>query len=350
MRFESPYYLLLLLVLPLVYWYLHRRSRFGYVRHSSIASIKAITPSLRVRMKSLPVIIRMLALALLIVAIARPQKGSERIDDFSKGVAIEMAVDRSSSMGAEMDFDGKSLSRLKVVKKVFREFVHGNGGELKGRLNDLIGMIAFARYADTICPLTLGHNGLLQLEKQVKLVQQRSEDGTSIGDAIALAAARLKNVEKSLRDRGVKIDKKYEIKSKIIILLTDGVNNYGKYTPLEAAKLAKKWGVKIYCIGIGNDGGDGAGGLFGFFANSSRSIDTGLLEKISSLTGGKFYMAGDSDSLRNVYKEIDNLEKSEVKSVRYLDYKERFVILAIFALGLLLIEVVLQTTIFRRMA
>ena len=127
----------------------------------------------------------------LVIALARPQEGRERVRDTSRGVAMEMVVDRSGSMGAVMDFDGKRMTRLDVVKRVFREFAMGNGKTLKGRPNDLIGMITFARYPDTICPMTLAHDALTEFLKTVQRVKRRHEDGTALGDAISRAAARL---------------------------------------------------------------------------------------------------------------------------------------------------------------
>ena len=167
-----------------------------------------------------------------------------------------MNADRSSSMTAEMEYRGMRRNRLEVVKKVFEEFIMGNGEELEGRPNDLVGMVAFARFADTMAPLTLGHGALLRFLDQVRIVTRRAEDGTAIGDALALAAARLRTAEEDLaRYADESGDKEYEIKSKIIILLTDGQNNFGQRTPEQAAELAADWDIKVYTIGVGGDEG-----------------------------------------------------------------------------------------------
>ncbi|MHC4873138.1 MAG: VWA domain-containing protein [Planctomycetota bacterium] len=347
MRLESPLYLLLLLILPAAVFYLRRWKGSSFIRHSALTTMQSIAPTLKVRLKFIPSLFRIIALGLIIVAITRPQFGREKINDYSKGIAIEMVLDRSSSMSEAMEFDGKAMTRLDAVKLVFEEFVKGNDDELAGRENDLIGLIAFAGFADTICPLTLGHNGLLQLGRQVRLVNVREEDGTAIGNALALAAARLNKAEENLKKRGAELRDDYIIKSKAIILLTDGVNNRGDITPSQAAALAKKWGIKIYCIAIG-DNRARQSGIFQMFNQRSLKSEMAYLDKIAKETGGIFQTAADSAALRKVYKEIDKLEKSEVESVKFLDYQERFLPSAIAAFILLLLEVILNNTFFRR--
>jgi len=298
----------------------------------------------------MPLVIRVLVLVLLAIVLARPQKGVEQVRDVSEGVAIEMVVDRSGSMGAEMDYAGERLTRLEVVKRVFQEFVDGNGRELAGRPNDLIGMAAFARFADTICPLTLAHGALGQFLEATHLVQRRSEDGTAIGDAVALAAARLKTAEETLARQTGRKEDEYTITSKVIILLTDGQHNCGKRTPQQAAELAKEWGIKVYAVGIG--GGESVTTirtpLGDFKMPTGPGVDTHTLEAIARATGGKAWLADDADSLRSIYREIDAMEKSKVESVRYVDYRELFVPLALAALVLIAAEVALSCTLFRR--
>ncbi len=302
-------------------------------------------------MALLPLALRAAAMILLVLALARPQMGREKVREVTKGVAVQMVVDRSSSMSAEMEYRGARLDRLDVVKKVFEEFIMGNGETLEGRPNDLVGMVAFARYADTMAPLTLGHGALLRFLDQVKIVTRRSEDGTAIGDALALAAARLRTAEEDLArfasDSG---EKEYEIKSKIIILLTDGQNNYGKRTPEQAASLAADWGIKVYTIGVG--GGDGVSTIKTLFGNfkvpTGTRVDTRPLQSAAEMTGGIFRMADDDESLREIYAEIDRLEKSDIESIRYIDYRELFVPFALAALCLIMLEVFLSATVFRR--
>lgn len=349
MHFESPLAFLLLLIIPLLAYLKAFRNRRGAIRFSSVKNARKASKSLKQRLIRLPDIIRIAALILLITALARPQSGREQIREVSKGVAIEMVVDRSSSMGAEQEYKGEHLNRLEVVKKVFEEFVMGGSNDLPGRPNDLIGMIVFARYPDTICPLTLAHGALPAFLKKVSLVQTKEEDGTAIGDAIALAAARLKKAEDSLMKQKDGADS-YEIKSKIIVLLSDGENNFGKRTPLQAAEMAKEWGIKIYAIAIG--GGESVMTIqtpFGPRKVASRQkVDTSTLKAIAKKTGGFFREANDAESLRDIYKEIDEMEKSEVESIRFVDYKESFLWLALSGFFLIIFEVVLRNTLFRR--
>jgi Ca-activated chloride channel family protein len=239
-----------------------------------------------------------------------------------------------------------------VVKRVFDEFVSGKGGDLPGRPNDLIGMISFARYADTVCPLTLAHGALSQFLENVKLVKRKSEDGTAIGDAVALAAARLRTAEETLA-RQVKEEKdRFKIKSKIIILLTDGQNNAGERAPSAAAELAQKWGIKIYAIGVG--GAEGLirqHGILGSFLarlGQGSGVDKKTLKDIADKTGGMFRMAEDADSLREIYGEIDKMERSEIESIRYMDYKELFLPFLFAAIAFLVAEIVLSCTVFRK--
>jgi len=263
-----------------------------------------------------------------------------------------VVIDRSSSMRAEMIFSGQQLNRLEVAKRVFLEFVQGNKGDLAGRPNDLIGLISFARYADTSSPLTLAHGALASFVEPIKLVTRKPEDGTAIGDALALAGARLQKAEETVQKLALASEAQeasYEIKSKIIILLTDGEQTAGKRTPQEAAELAKQWGIKIYTIGIGGrESLLRVPTLFGTqVIQRGSGVDKQTLSALAETTGGIFRMAEDGDALRAVYGEIDELEKSEIESIRYVDYRERFTPFAITGLILLALEILLRTTYFR---
>lgn len=350
MHFRSPWMFLLLLLIPLLLILRRRVLTAGSIRFSSTGNAAKAGMSLKRQLKFIPTLFRILALVCLITAIAGPQTGKEEIKDISKGIAIEMVVDRSGSMGAEMEYRGKRLNRLEVVKKVFKEFAMGNGKDLSGRPNDLIGMIAFARYADTICPLTLAHGALIPFIDSVKLVKRREEDGTAIGDGLALAAARLKTVQQTLKKQQKKADNSYKIKSKVIILLSDGENNAGKYSPIQAAELAKKWGIKVYTIAIG--GGDAVTSIrtpFGVYKVPMGSrVDTTTLKNIAEKTGGFFQKARDAKSLHAIYKKIDKMEKSEIESIRFVNYKEEFMWFALAALILLGCEIILTCTVFRK--
>lgn len=320
------------------------------MRFSTLINAARAGRSLRQKLSSLPIILRIIAIILLVTALARPQMGREKVRDVTRGIAIGMVIDRSGSMEAEMEYNNMRMNRLEVVKRVFREFLMGNGRDLKGRPNDLVGIVSFARYADTVAPLTLGHGALLRFLENTRIVRRRSEDGTAIGDAIALAAARLKTAGENITAGGRDPEQsEYKIDSKIIILLTDGQNNFGKRTPEEAAELAARWGIRIYSIGVGGEGVNTVQTVLGNFkVPTSSRIDMRTLDRISELTGGISRRAEDEESLRRIYGEIDKLEKSEIESVRYVDYREMFVPFALAALMLIILERALAATVFRR--
>ena len=352
MHYESPWSFLLLLAIPVLLWLRRYSVRNGTVRFSATDHAVAAGSSWRRNLAGFPLFMRVLALVCLTIALARPQEGVERIRDVNHGVAISMVLDRSSSMGQEMKYGGEQLNRFEVVKRIFRDFVMGDGHGLAGRPNDLVGMITFARYPDTICPLTLAHGVLPRFLETARLVDRQSEDGTAIGDALALAAARLKTAEETLARQAAKPGntKEYKIKSKIVILLTDGENNAGKRSPEQAAKLAAEWGLKVYAIGIG--GGDGMmmQTPFGVFRvpGSNSNAGEATLQAIAEATKGRYWKADDAASLRSIYKEIDKLEKSEIESVRFVDYKERFLVPALAGLFFLVVEILSSATVFRK--
>jgi len=351
-RFETPWALLALFV-PLLLWLWRHR---GHWRRAALAfsstthARQAAAQSWRARILWLPGALRTLALLLLALALARPQAGREQIRDVSQGIAITMVLDRSGSMRQEMDFEGQLVNRLDVAKEVFSRFVFGDGKKLRGRPSDLIGMVAFARYADTVCPLTLTHSTLRPFLDTIQLVTTRSEDGTAIGDALALAAARLQTAEETLKRQLGKDKDVYKIKSKVIILLTDGENNVGRQVE-EGAALAAKWGIKVYAIGIG--GGEGYQVVqtpLGRYKMplAAAGMDTRPLAAAAAKTGGLFRMANDAESLLAVYREIDELERSDVESIRFVDYRELFTPLVLGALLLLALELLLNCTWLRR--
>jgi Ca-activated chloride channel family protein len=345
MQFASPWmFLLMVLIPPLVY--LRLRQRRAALRFSSTEELYRAGSSLRQQLLAIPTIFRVVALLLLVIALARPQFGVEHVVDVSEGIAIEMVVDRSTSMGEEMSYQGATLTRLDMVKRVFRDFVLGDKKELPGRPNDMIGMVSFARYADTICPLTLSHDTLTDFLDTVDLARERSEDGTAIGDGVTLAAARLHTAEETLARQSAS-QRRYNIRSKVIILLTDGRNNAGDRTVEEAAALAAKWGIKIYAIGVGGRGLSAFETIFGNFNLAGPAVDSRSLTLLAEKTGGLFRMAEDAESLRSVYEEIDQLEKSKFDVVRYVDYSERFMPYALGALMLVGLEVVLAGTVLR---
>lgn len=345
MQFEHPWALLLLPavgLLPLLRRRLGRR-RVG-LDFSAAALAAAVRPSLRQRLVWLPAALQAAALLLLVTALARPRQGQERVVDVSRGVAIELVLDRSGSMGIPLTARPDSGSRLAAAKEVLSRFIHGDGAGLAGRGDDLIGLITFARYAETVLPLTLAHGAADGFLRSVEVATERSEDGTAIGDALALAAARLRTAGEQLAaDSG---GRGYEIKSKVIVLLTDGLNNTGTRTPLEAAELARDWGITIHAIGLAAaPAGGAAAGLPG---RPGGQIDERELRAIAGATGGLFRIAGDAAALRAVYREIDQLERSEIGAVRYLSYRERFVPLALAAALAIAGAALLNATLLRR--
>jgi len=338
MTLASPWLLLLLPALPVIVYlgYLRLRTRAA-VLYSSVEAFHALKPSLVYRLRRLPDGLRVLALALIIVGLARPQKGQESVVISTEGIAIQMVVDVSGSMMAEdMQFGGQRMNRLEALKRVFRDFIAGGEG-LNGRPNDVIGMVSFARYPDARCPLTLDHGVLIQLIDDTKIVTERTEDGTAIGEAMALGIDRMKDAK---------------VKSKVMILLTDGQNNCGNAQPVEAARIAKAFGIKVYTIGAGTRGF----APFPVMLPSGETvlqrvevnIDEATLKEIAEITGGKYFRATDGNSLARIYGEIDKLEKTKTESVKYLDYTELFPFFLFPCLGLLVIEHTLRSTRFRK--
>jgi Ca-activated chloride channel family protein len=358
----SPWVLLLLLLTPLAGYLMLRRGGRARLRFSSLRDAKRAGSSWRIMLRSLLVVVRMVCIVLLVVALARPREGSKIQKISTKGVALELVVDRSGSMEAQMNYKGRQMSRLEVVKQVLGDFVDTEG-ELEGRPNDLMGLVTFARYADTVCPLVHAHDALQGFLNQTQTVPQRSEENaTSIGDALALAAARLKKAEEEIVRRNAQLKAspdseeakeskpEFEIKSKAIILLTDGRSNAGRYQPLDAAELARQWDIKIYTIGIG--GGEAftrVQGPFGDFMMPARQeLDEGLLKAIAEKTNGFYGRAGDGEALKQIVERIDEQEKSEIQSVQYSRYEEKFSPLALWALMALALEVALSCTVFRK--
>lgn len=392
MRFESPWALLLLAALPAFLYVRQRMGAGAPLRYSAVGLLRASGTSWRLRLAWLPTALRAFSCALFVVVLARPQQGQEEVRVSTEGIAIEMVVDRSGSMGEEIKHGDGWATRLAIVKEVFTDFVEGGVGALAGRPNDLIGMVSFAGYAETVCPLTLGHGALqgflrtvelavspeAQLEQLIghgkllarpevtperrvkvrwrdaqgreRTVSFALEDGTAIGDAVALAAARLKTAEERFELQAAQGEDAFQIQSKIIILLTDGEHNAGARSPMQAAKLAREWGIRIYAIGFGGEGTRLVQGPTGAYRVPSRSRqpDFRALKAMAEATGGLFREAADSEALRSIYEEIDRLERTEVETVRYLDYQEFFTPFLLGALALLALEVLLSATLFRR--
>ncbi|KAA1259557.1 von Willebrand factor type A domain protein [Rubripirellula obstinata] len=363
--FLHPWFLLLLPVAFGLAFRAWRREGVTVVSYSSAATRWNLRPSLRQRLAWLPKMLTLVALVTMILALARPRDGKERTSVDSEGIAIELVVDRSSSMRA-LDFkiDGESVDRLSAVKDVATKFVLGDSGtssddanELAGRLTDRIGLVQFAGYADAITPPTLDHSFLAGQLDRIRIADSQAEGGTAIGDAVSLAAERLS----SLTAKNEK-----QIQSKVIILLTDGENTAGSVEPMQSAELAKSLGVKVYAIGVGTQG------QAPFPVRQTRdgrmlvrmmdvSIDEDTLKAIADTTGGRYFRATDTDSLKQIYQEIDQLERTKFEVNSYVDYKELAVrwiqtswgklppllLIALFALGM---KLLLSQTLFRSLA
>jgi Ca-activated chloride channel family protein len=355
MEFESPWAFALVVLVPLVWWRGSRRASRGAVTFSSSGLVERVSGGWRAMGVRLLPWVRVAVLVLLVTALARPRHGVGRVETTAEAVAMQIVVDRSGSMRLEMENDGTVSTRLEVVKRVLREFVLGNerqGGQLKGRGQDLIGLITFARVAETVCPLVRDPKTLVDLADTVEVVTERTEDGTAIGDGLALAAARLQRAEEELQNRPENAGKDgsaVKIKSKVIVLFTDGENNAGERTPQEAAELAAQWGIKVYAIGIGGAAYQTVETPFGTQrVQVSAGADPRVLRGVAEKTGGMYREASGADSLREIYAEIDRLEKTSVETVSYMDYDERFTAWAAAAGAVLALELALGALVFRR--
>lgn len=329
MILRDPLLLLLLVIIPfLLYVYFMQKGTHPLI-FSSIRNLKKLKPSLAQRYRHIIVVLRSLAIALCIIALARPQQGNEQTKVKTEGIDIVLAVDISGSMLAEdFEMDGKRQNRLYVVKQVVKDFINK-------RSTDPIGLVVFSANAYTQCPLTLDYGILLQfLEKtEIGLL----EDGTAIGSAIASSVDRLRNTK---------------AQSKVIVLLTDGRNNSGQIDPLTAAELAQAFNIKIYTIGAGSKGlvPYPARDLFGnkVMRQVKIDIDDESLAEIANITGGRYYRATDTGSLKEIYQQIDALEKTETEITHYKEYKELFHYFLLPAFGCLLIELCLKKTKLRK--
>jgi Ca-activated chloride channel family protein len=325
--------LLLLLVLPGL-WVLWLRSRRRPVlRYSDLAALRSAGGARTGRLRLILPVLRMAALAGLIVAVARPQRPDESSRVYAEGIAIQMVVDISGSMeDTDLSPSGRRMSRLDVVKEVFRRFVEGDG-ELPGRPNDLIGMIRFALYPDSVCPLTLDHATLLDVLNETQLIVwrdqygqvygQRDENLTAIGDALALAVGRLRELKRTSGS-----GQQYTVTSRVVILLTDGENNAGQIDPIEAGELAATYGIKVYGILAGT--GERRGPF-------RTPVDDRELRHIAEVTGGRYFHAHDHASLKEVYREIDALERTRTEERRFVHWGELarpWLVVAFICLGL----------------
>lgn len=307
---------------------------------SGLAVWRDVPPSRRLRWFHRMRLLRAVALAMLIAACAGPQIERQIGEETRQGVAIQLLVDISSSMDQALaSGGGVSMSRLEGAKGVVEQFI-------RHRPDDLIGAITFARFADTLSPLTFGHDALVEIVRGIAIQERPNEDGTAYGDALALACARLDQTGRWQPSAGNRTSDPYAtIRSKIVVLLTDGENNCGLHLPEEAAGLAKKWGIRVYAISLKGEGGDGA-------SADRKDDDEGLtdaeklLRRLADETGGAYWMIGSATQLQEVYERIDRLETSEIKSaiLYHAEISPLFQYLALPALALLLAERILCAT------
>ncbi len=335
-EFRDPWFLTLLLLVPLVVW-LASRSR-SLLSYSNVSLLSRAPKSLRARLANLPALLLAIATAVLVVSLARPRTPQQETKVSREGVAIMMVIDVSSSMDArDLVETDRRVNRLNVVKDVFLSFVQGDGS-MAGRPDDLIGLVTFARYADSLCPLTLDHGNLATIVKDLEIVVQRGEDGTAVGDGLGLAVERLR---------------RSKAKSRIAILLTDGVTNAGVIEPAKAADLAASSDIKVYCIGAGTNGMAPVPGrdLFGRLTLVPRlvEIDEETLKQVADKTGGRYFRAVDKQALAEIYVAIDEMERVKVSEVRYLQYTEHFGYFIVSGMGLIALSVLLSATVFRKL-
>ena len=328
--FAHPWLLSLVLLVPVIAWLKGRIGRPSAFLYSSVGLVKNIIGLTRGSVGKILLRMRWLALMLFLIAMARPQLGEGQAKVRASGIDIVVALDLSGSMAAE-DFElkGQPVNRLVIAKDVLNQFV-------RRRSSDRIGLVAFAGRSYIATPLTLDHDFLLQNLDRLNIGS--IEDGTAIGSAIAAAVNRLRDIQ---------------AKSKIVVLMTDGQNNAGKVPPLTAAEAAQTLGIRIYTIGVGTRGIARVPykTVFGQtgYVDQEVDIDEEMLTKAAQMTGGKYFRAENTSGLRKIYDEIDKLEKTEVEVEKYQRYTELFPYFVLAGLAILLLEIILSNTVWRRL-
>jgi Ca-activated chloride channel family protein len=330
MRFAHPWLLLLLLVLPVLAWLKGRTGRQAAFVYSSVSLVKNIVGITRSSVGKILLRMRWLALAFFIVAIARPQIGQGQAKIRASGIDIAIVLDLSGSMASE-DFElkGQPASRVTIAKDVIEKFV-------QKRVNDRIGLVAFGGRAYIAAPMTLDHEFLLQNLERLNLGS--IEDGTAIGSGLSAALNRLRELN---------------AKSRVVILMTDGQNNAGKVPPLTAAEAAQALNVRVYTIGVGTRGTARVPyiNVFGqkAYVEQKVDIDEETLTEIAKKTGGKYFRAENTTGMRKIYDEIDQLEKTEAEVKKFERYKELFDWFVMAGFSILLLEVILANTVWRKL-
>lgn len=323
-NFASPGYLyLLLLIIPAVVWYIFKSASWEtHINYSNTAGFSGIKKTWKANLKHILFGLKMLAVALIIFALARPQFTNQYKNISTEGIDIVLALDISGSMLAE-DF---KPNRLEASKEVASELI-------VGRPNDRIGLVVFGSESFTQCPLTTDHAVLLNLFKDIHVGM--IEDGTAVGAGLANAVNRLKD-SKSI--------------SKVVILITDGVNNAGSIAPVTAAEIAKVFGVRVHTIGVGTNGVAPYPMQTPFgtqYQDMEVNIDEATLKQIASTTGGKYFRATNNQKLREVYAEIDKMEKSRIEVREFKKNSDEFFLFGLSALILLLIDILVRNTVLK---
>ncbi len=343
-QFAYPWVLIFASLIPLI-WIVRvlRWHRSTGLMTSAPSRVAAAGTSLRTLGLWVPNAIISIALIALLVALARPQRIVGNTKATRDTIALELVVDRSWSMDEPVIFDGQRTNRLEAVKKVVERFVEGDGSKLRGRTGDLLGLIVFGSFADTLMPLTQSHDALIEALRRIELPRVERERSTAIGDALMLAIGRLKASEDVMRANSE--DESFELKSKAVVLLTDGENRAGQYSPQQAAGLAKEWGVKVYIIGI--RGGTTSGGRF---FGASQQVNDRQMTQVAEHTGGQYWGVDRISDLEEVYAKIDELERSSVEVSESTSYEELFQPYAIAGTLVLIGGVLLRETIMRSVA
>ncbi len=326
---NKGFFLLLLLLIPYLVWFLmFRKKSEPTMRMSDTNAYRYAPRSWKVTLMPLQLLLRIATFVLVVIVLARPQTSNSWKNETVEGIDIMLAMDVSTSMLAE----DLSPNRIEAAKKVAAEFI-------AGRPDDNIGLTIFAGESFTQCPMTLDHASLLNLLHSVRTDIAATgliQDGTAVGMGLANAVARLKDSK---------------AKSKVIILLTDGSNNMGDISPMTAAEIAKSLGIRVYTIGVGTKGTARyplqVGGSVQY-VNLPVEIDTETLSSIAAATDGNFYRATNTRELRNIYQEIDQLEKTKLNVKQYSKRYEAYQPFALAAIVTLLLEILLRITIFRR--
>lgn len=329
-EFKTPLVLLLIPVLIGIFWFIYKQREGTSFKFSSISLVRHLGTTWRSRWSFLTWVLRAVVLVLLLVALAGPRKLLAQSKLTSEGIDIVLALDVSGSMSA-LDYvvDNHRISRLDIIKKTVESFI-------KQRSDDRLGLVVFGTQAYTVCPLTNDHEWLTENLRQIRLGV--IQDTTAIGSGIATSLLRFKDSK---------------AKSKVIVLLTDGVNNSGSIQPLDAAKMAKALGIKIYTIGAGTTGivpfpvTDEFGNVH--YEEAQFDLDEGTLQKIAQMTQGEYFRAADTQSLGRIYAEIDKLEKTKIEEKGYKQYEPLFWYYLEAALILLGLELILTNTVFLKL-